>query len=67
MKSRHEPDHHPAVGLLGGTPEANARAEKNDGSVPVGDMIRLYRGESLGVATATRVYGWTAESEQGQR
>ena len=39
-------------GLLGGTPGASARVEKNDGTVPVGDMIRLYRGESLGVFTA---------------
>ena len=39
-------------GLLGGTPGASARLEKNDGTVPVGDMIRLYRGESLGVFTA---------------
>ena len=39
-------------GLLGGTPGASARLEKNDGSVPVGDMVRLYRGESLGVFTA---------------
>jgi N-methylhydantoinase B len=39
-------------GLRGGMPGVSARMEKNDVVVPTGDMVRLERGDSIGVYTA---------------